>query len=128
MEQLPHTPVCVECRRAVRGFVLSVEMLLMAAVVGLGLFTAWTRLRDQSLSEVKDTISAVDAYIQGSTPLWETGGTRWIKDNTVLAPSAGNVSENWDGTGAWETVTLTGNTYTDISGRLVYAPAVAGPR
>jgi len=62
-------------------------MLLMIAVLVVGTFTAWTKLRDQSIAELHDTAAAVDTYIQGTSTLWKTGGTRWIKAGAVIEPS-----------------------------------------
>ncbi|MEY4636370.1 MAG: hypothetical protein RJA55_2168, partial [Acidobacteriota bacterium] len=42
-------------RSTERGFVMSVEMLLIAVVLAAGLITGWAKLRDQSLSEIADT-------------------------------------------------------------------------
>jgi hypothetical protein len=78
------------------GFVISVELSLIALVLVLGLVTAWAKLRDQSLSEFVDTMAAVDTYIVGAGTLWQTGGTRWIKDGTVVDPTSNAaVSEQW---------------------------------
>jgi hypothetical protein len=68
------------------GFVVSIEMLLMIAVLVFGTITAWTKLRDQSIAELHDTAAAVDTYLQGTSTLWQTGGTRWIKAGAVIEP------------------------------------------
>lgn len=81
------------------GFVVSTELMLIALILTLGLITGWVKLRDQSLAEVKDTMAAIDAYIFGSGPLWQVGGTRWIQGGAVVAPgNTGAVTETW-GTG-----------------------------
>ena len=83
------------------GFVVSTEIMLIALILALGLVTGWVKLRDQSLAEIKDTMAAIDAYILGAGPLWQTGGTRWIKvvgsTPTIVGPSSiATVSELWD--------------------------------
>lgn len=90
------TRTSVHTRHKSSGFVVSTEMMLIAVILALGLITGWVKLRDQSLAEVKDTMAAIDAYILGSGPVWQIGGTRWIQGGAVLAPgSTGAVSEKW---------------------------------
>jgi len=68
----------------------------MVLVLGVGLVTGWVKLRDQSIAELKDSMAAVDAYIQGAANVWQTGGTRWIKNETIIGPdNTGNVQELW---------------------------------
>jgi hypothetical protein len=95
---MSQTKVPAKSRTA--GFVLSTEMMLIALILMVGLVTGWVKFRDQSLAEFKDTMGAIDAYILGSGPLWQTGGTRWIKAQAVVEPSGmGSVTEAW-GAGA----------------------------
>ena len=111
------------------GFVVSTELMLIALVLAAGLVTGWVKLRDQSLSEIKDSMAAIDAYIQGSTPLWETGGTRWISGGAIEPMVAPAVTESWDG-GAFPTAELTSDPgdppeYEAIDGVLTYTGATA---
>jgi len=46
-----------EARRQQAGFVISTEMMLISLVLVLGLITGWAKLRDQSLSEIKDSMA-----------------------------------------------------------------------
>ena len=79
-----------------RGFVISAELLLMVVVLVLGTFTAWTKLRDQSIAEFHDTAAAIDTYIQGTSTLWQTGGTRWIKAGAIVEPAVtGYANDNY---------------------------------
>lgn len=83
-------------RNAQAGFVVSTELQLVALVLVLGLVAGWVKLRDQSLAEIADSMAAVDAYIQGSAPVWQTGGTRWISGGAIIEPSVtGPVQELW---------------------------------
>jgi len=111
-------------RSTERGFVMSVEMLLIAVVLAAGLITGWAKLRDQSLSEIADTMAAVDAYTFGSASLWQVGGTRWITSGAIVQPSAtGTVTETW-GTGNASApaavLTATPGIYEKRSGVVVY--------
>lgn len=86
----------VRSKRSEAGFVISNELLLVAVMLCLGLVTGWVKFRDQSLSEINDSMAAVDAYIQGSAPLWQTGGTRWIQSGAILEPGVtGSVVAKW---------------------------------
>ena len=83
-------------KHAQAGFVVSVELMLIGLILALGLITGWVKFRDESLSEIKDSMAAIDAYILGSGPVWQLGGTRWISGGTVVAPAAtGPVTEGW---------------------------------
>ena len=116
------------------GFVVSTEMMLIALVLVAGLVTGWVKLRDQSLAEIKDTMAAIDAYILGSGPLWQTGGTRWIKQNAgggyIAEPEVPAISELWDGD-PWLTVEdpdPPDNVFKSKDGVLIYgAPAAEAP-
>jgi len=90
-------PSPVKARRGnSSGYVVSAEVFLIALVLGLGMVTGWSKLRDQSLAEVNDTLAAIDAYIQGSQNIWNTGGTRWIKSSSIVEPGVlGDVNEGW---------------------------------
>jgi len=125
-------------RRSQRGFTLSLELLLITVLLTAGLITGWTKLRDQSLAEVKDTLSAIDAYVLASTPLWETGATRWIvpcandaNAGCIQDPAASIVTEGWgDNADPWVTVAgttdNTGNTtYESIDNLLLYMAGAA---
>lgn len=106
------------------GFAVSTELLLIALILTLGLVTGWLKIRDQSLAEVADSLAAIDAYILGSGPLWQTGGTRWISNGDtgpgqpcqaagvspcIIGPSStGAVTESWGAGGtAWPTAVET---------------------
>lgn len=83
-------------RTSENGFVISIEVLLIAVVLAAGLIAGWAKLRDQSLSEMADTMAAIDAYIAGSATKWQTGGTRWLKDGAIVEPSVTPaVTETW---------------------------------
>ena len=83
-------------RHGSSGFVVSTEMMLIALILAVGLITGWVKLRDQSLAEIKDTMAAIDAYLVGSAPLWQIGGTRWIVAGAIVEPTIPTVSELWD--------------------------------
>lgn len=124
------------------GFVVSTEMMLIGLILVVGLATGWAKLRDQSLAEIRDTMAAIDAYILGSGPLWQTGGTRWISTGAactnlslpspcIVGPSnTGAVSEKWDNgvdppflaPAAVETA-LGSHSYKNKDGFLVYGSA-----
>lgn len=55
------------------GFVVTVELLLITTILGLGLITGFTKVRDQVLAELSDTGSAVGAINQSYT----MDGTAW---------------------------------------------------
>jgi hypothetical protein len=95
----------VEQRKRQEGFVVSTEIMLIALILVAGLVTGWVKLRDQSLAEIKDSMAAIDAYILGSTPLWQIGGTRWIVGGAVIEPTVPAVSELWGEVGSanWDT-------------------------
>ncbi len=77
---------------------MSAELMLIALVLAFGLITGWVKLRDQSLSEIADSMAAIDAFILGSAPLWQTGGTRWISAaGLIVEPASPTVTESWDG-------------------------------
>jgi hypothetical protein len=87
----------VKIRNVQSGFVVSAEVQLMALILVLGLVAGWVKLRDQSLAELKDSMAAVDAYIEGSAPVWQTGGTRWISGGAIVEPFAtGPIREQWN--------------------------------
>jgi hypothetical protein len=78
------------------GFVVSGEVLLIAVILVCGLVTGWAKLRDQSLAEIKDSISAIDAYVAGATPLFQTYAQPWIAGGLVSsAPAAPATEENF---------------------------------
>lgn len=77
------------------GFVVSTEVQLIALLLVLGVVAGWVKLRDQSLSELKDSMAAVDTYIEGSAELWQTGGTRWISAGAIIEPAAPAYEETW---------------------------------
>jgi Tfp pilus assembly protein PilV len=119
-------------RRAQRGFAVSLELLLIALLLTAGLVTGWAKLRDSSLAEVKDTINAIDAYVLASTPLWETGATRWIipcendaNNGCIQDPALSIVTEGWgENADPWVTVAGTNNagntTYESLDDVLLY--------
>jgi hypothetical protein len=114
------------------GYVFSFEILMIGLILSLGLITGWAKLRDQSLAEIKDTMAAIDTYVQGSQNLWNTGGTRWINNNTIVEPGTlGDVNEGW---GSSNTQYLLANDpdsdgyYTPVSGALVYRGPSAASR
>lgn len=120
------------------GFVVSAEMMLIALILAIGLITGWVKLRDQSLAEIKDTMAAIDAYLLGSGPLWQIGGTRWIVAGAIVEPTIPAVSELWDNgvdpPFAWPTVVETSAPGSDPrvfktkDGILVYgAPTAEAP-
>lgn len=116
------------------GFVMSGELLLIAVVLCLGLITGWVKLRDQSLAEIKDSMAAIDAYILGAGPLWQTGGTRWIENGSVVEPPlAGTVTERWDNgvdppfqAPAAEPVSGSPGVFRSRDGFLIYGPVPPG--
>ena len=46
------------------GFVVTAELLLITTILGLGLITGFTKVRDQVLAELSDTGSAIGAINQ----------------------------------------------------------------
>lgn len=110
------------------GFAITAELMLVVVLLGIGLVTGWVKLRDQGLSEIRDSVNGMDAYLLGAQPLWNTGGTRWLKAGAVVEPAvAGAVTERWvDDTGSsrtFSTVTETApGVYRGASGVLVYGP------
>lgn len=109
------------------GFVITAELMLVVVLLAVGLVTGWVKLRDQGLSEIKDSVSGIDAYMLGAQPLWNTGGTRWLKAGSVLEPATTPVTERWvDDAGnsrTFSTATQTSpGVYRGSSGVLVYGP------
>ncbi len=96
-------------RRKESGFVVSAELLMIAVILLVGLATGWVKLRDQSLAEIRDSISALNAYNVGISTGLRPYGTRWIDNTgTVLAPPAsGAVTATFPGPVAYGTLTLT---------------------
>lgn len=123
----------MRARHGSSGFVISSEIMLIALVLTLGLITGWVKLRDQSLAEIKDTMAAIDAYIMGSGPLWQTGGTRWIVSGAIVEPSTtGGVTElwgddpdpaNWVDSEPAAELSTTADVYQSKDGFLVYGSA-----
>ncbi len=118
----------MSARRGDRGFAISTEILLIGLILVLGTVTGWVKLRDQSLSEIKDSMAAIDAYILGAAPLFQTGGTRWIKaDGTIEAPSTTPITEGWGpGDVTWSAAKETSpgsHVYQTDDGVLVYGAA-----
>ena len=58
------------------GFVVTAELLLITTILGLGLITGFTKVRDQVLAELSDTGSAIGAINQSYT----MKGTTWHVD------------------------------------------------
>jgi hypothetical protein len=112
-----------------RGFVVSTEVMLIAIVLVVGIITGWVKLRDQSLSELADTIAAIDAYILGTATLHQIEGTRWITAGAVVDPApTGPVTETWNGdpAPAAELTSSNPDIYQKKDGLLVYAGAPGG--
>lgn len=65
------------------GFVVTVELLLITTILGLGLITGFTKVRDQVLAELSDTGSAVGAINQSYT----MDGTYWNATTNIAQVS-----------------------------------------
>ena len=59
------------------GFVVTAELLLITTILGLGLITGYTKVRDQVLAELSDTGSAIGAINQS----YSMSGTEWVNNN-----------------------------------------------
>ncbi len=69
------------------GFAVSAEVLLIAVILVVGLITGWVKVRDQSLAEIKDSVNAIDAYVIGSTPMFQPYAQQWIVGGVVSCSS-----------------------------------------
>jgi hypothetical protein len=78
------------------GFVVTAELLLITTVLGLGLLTGMTKLRDQTLAELSDTGSAIGAINQSYT----MDGTEWVTGGTVAEVAGFAFTDAADLTGA----------------------------
>jgi hypothetical protein len=67
------------------GFVVTAELLLITTILGLGLITGYTKVRDQVLAELSDTGSAIGAINQS----YELQGTQWGSGNANVANVSG---------------------------------------
>jgi len=56
------------------GFVVTVELLLITTILGLGLITGFVKVRDQVISELNDSGAAIGAINQS----YQVVGTQWI--------------------------------------------------
>lgn len=68
------------------GFVVSAELLLIAAILILGTVVGWAKLRDQSAAEIKDSILAVDAWIDNAPTYFQPHAQLWIVAAGVVQP------------------------------------------
>jgi len=68
-------------KKKAAGFVVTAELLLVTTILGIGLITGFTVLRDQTISELDDTASAIGSINQSYT----IEGTNWTTQggNTV---------------------------------------------
>src|SRR5262245_33465516 len=60
------------------GFVVTAELLLITTILGLGLLTGLTKVRDQTLAELSDTGAAIGTINQSYT----VAGTTWLDNGT----------------------------------------------
>ena len=65
------------------GFVVTAELLLITTILGLGLITGFTKVRDQVLAELSDTGSAIGSINQSYT----MKGTLWNAAFTIAQVS-----------------------------------------
>ena len=68
------------------GFIVTVELLLITTILGLGLITGFTKVRDQVIAELSDTGSAIGSINQS----YRMDGTEWT--NAALASPIAQVS------------------------------------
>src|ERR1051326_4525991 len=61
------------------GFVVTAELLLVTTILGIGLVTGMSKLRDQVISELSDTGDAIGSINQS----YSVAGTTWTGGNTV---------------------------------------------
>jgi hypothetical protein len=67
------------------GFIVSVELMLIAVIMVVGLTTGMTKLRDQTIAELSDTGSAIGAMNQA----YAVSGTVWTDGDLVVAETGG---------------------------------------
>lgn len=80
------------------GFIVTIELLVLATVLVLGLIVGWTSLRDSVLAELSDLSESIGALDQSYTILGvqnnamtaETLGSAW-KDGQDTASTGGTI-------------------------------------
>jgi hypothetical protein len=75
-------------RNTQSGFVVSAELMLIALILLVGSIAGWAKLRDQSVAEILDSISALEAFNLGAVNALQPLGTRWIVGGAVVDPPA----------------------------------------
>lgn len=65
------------------GFVVTAELLLITTILGLGLITGYTKVRDQVLAELSDTGAAIGSINQS----YEVHGTQWTNTHLIAEVS-----------------------------------------
>ena len=81
------------------GFIVTIELLVLATVLVLGLIVGWVSLRDSVLAELSDLSESIGALdqsysilgVQNNAQTAETLGSAWHDGQDSALPSGGSI-------------------------------------